>query len=396
MSQPPPYAPSHYFVSNAATLANFPGQALDIEFNGIKTTTDAIEANLKLIQRDDGALANQSVSADQLTDDLRLLVGDLTITSQVNASRDAAVASAAAAASSQTAAAGSATSASTSATNAAASATAAQGFVAGLAGSSVSSVAIATGSKSFTAQTGKQWAAGQFVTLSSNANSANYMHGSITSYNSGTGALVVNVLDIGGSGTFADWNIAISGSQGPIGQTGPSGAVGVSGTPSAGQIPSWTSATTLKGTTINGLVKGNGASDPTAAAAGADYVAPGTATAFTKQQSFTLATITDQATLSWDVSSAQKAKVTLGGNRTMGAVTNAVEGTTYSLWVIQDATGSRTISWTTTGAGSFDFGAGGAPTLTTTLNKADLLTFEAIAIGGTLKLRFSGIMRGFS
>lgn len=125
-------------------------------------------------------------------------------------------------------------------------------------------------------------------------------------------------------------------------------------------------------------------------------ISASTANAFTAQQYFTLATITDAANLAWTVSSGQKAKVTLGGNRTMNAVTGAVEGATYSLWVIQDGTGSRTISWTTSGAGSFDFGTVGAPTLTTTLNKADLLTFEAVTIAGTLKLRFSGIARGFA
>lgn len=54
---------------------------------------------------------------------------------------------------------------------------------------------------------------------------ANYMHGTVTSYNAGSGALVVNVLDIGGSGTLNDWNIAITGTQGP---QGPSGAGNVS------------------------------------------------------------------------------------------------------------------------------------------------------------------------
>jgi hypothetical protein len=114
------------------------------------------------------------------------------------------------------------------------------------------------------------------------------------------------------------------------------------------------------------------------------------------QQGFPLSTLTDAANIDWNTRTAQKAKVTLAGNRTMNAVTNAAEGTTYTLWVIQDATGSRTLSWTTSGAGSFDFGAAGAPTLTTTANQADILMFEAISIGGTLKLRYCGIMKGYS
>lgn len=340
--------------------------------------------------------------------------------------------------------------ATTQAGNAATSATQAQGYVVGLSGTSTTSLLIATGSKSFTTQSGKLWVAGQFVTASSNANSANYMHGSVTSY-SGT-SLIVNVLDIGGSGTLADWNITISGtqgSQGIQGPTGPSGAVGVSGTPTVNQFTTFTNATTIQGTSLTGLVKGNGASAPTAAVsatdyapattgtailkassggfanavsgtdyqapigtisgiakgnganlltaatAGTDYVSPTVATAFSAQQYFTIATITDAANLAWTVSSGQKGKVTLGGNRTMNAVTGGVEGATYSLWVLQDATGSRTISWTTTGSGSFDFGTAGAPTLTTTASRGDLLTFEAISLNGTFKLRFIGIMRGF-
>lgn len=116
----------------------------------------------------------------------------------------------------------------------------------------------------------------------------------------------------------------------------------------------------------------------------------------TGQSVIPLQTLTDAANIDWNCNSGAKAKVTLGGNRTVNAVTNATEGATYLLWVIQDVTGSRTLSWTTSGAGSFDFGADGAPTLTTTASKADLVTFEAISIGGTLKLRFAGIKKGFT
>ena len=66
------------------------------------------------------------------------------------------------------------------------------------------------------------------------------------------------------------------------------------------------------------------------------------------------------------------------------------------MWIVQDATGSRTLTWTTTGAGSFDFGAAGSPTLSTAGNSADLLSFEAISIAGTLKLRYAGIAKGFA
>ncbi len=183
---------------------------------------------------------------------------------------DAAAASAAAALVSQNSATASASSASTSAANA-------LNYINGLFATSTTSLLIATGSKAFTIQTGKNMTPGQFLTAASNANSANYMHGVITSYNSGTGALVLNVLDIGGSGTLADWNLAVSGTQGPQGIQGipgTNGAVAVSGTPTVNQFANWVDATTVKGTSITGLVKGNGASVPAAAVAGTDYLAP--------------------------------------------------------------------------------------------------------------------------
>lgn len=78
-------------------------------------------------------------------------------------------------------------------------------------GTSATSLAIGTGTKNFTASTGKLWNAGQFVIAASDADEANYMIGQVTSYNSVTGALaiVVPTGGTGGSGTFADWVISL-------------------------------------------------------------------------------------------------------------------------------------------------------------------------------------------
>jgi hypothetical protein len=100
--------------------------------------------------------------------------------------------------------------------------TAAQNYAAALKGTSTSSILIGTGSKTFVTQAGKQFASGQFVLIVSDANPANYMHGQVTSY-IGT-SLVVNVIDVGGSGTLTDWTISVSGSRGAIGETGAEGA----------------------------------------------------------------------------------------------------------------------------------------------------------------------------
>jgi hypothetical protein len=49
-------------------------------------------------------------------------------------------------------------------------------------------------------------------------------------------------------------------------------ALNVNGTPSANQFTTWQSSTAIQGVTITGLVKGNGASAPTAAVANTDYL----------------------------------------------------------------------------------------------------------------------------
>ncbi|WP_340265402.1 tail fiber domain-containing protein [Sphingobium mellinum] len=75
---------------------------------------------------------------------------------------------------------------------------------------SSSSVAIGTGSKSFTASTGSLLQVGQWVIVASTASPSNYMIGQVTAYNSGTGALTVNVTATAGSGTIASWRIALA------------------------------------------------------------------------------------------------------------------------------------------------------------------------------------------
>jgi len=75
---------------------------------------------------------------------------------------------------------------------------------------SSSSVAIGTGSKSFTATTGRLLKPGQFVSIASASGPGNAMLGTVTSYDAGTGALVVNVTAVTGSGTKTDWVIALA------------------------------------------------------------------------------------------------------------------------------------------------------------------------------------------
>lgn len=109
------------------------------------------------------------------------------------------------------------------ATQAAASAATAAGYVAALTSTSTTSLLIATGAKVFTTQASKAYVPGQFISAVSAANNANFMHGTVTTYTGTT--LTINVTDIGGSGTLADWQISISGSQGSAGATGAAGTI---------------------------------------------------------------------------------------------------------------------------------------------------------------------------
>jgi hypothetical protein len=84
------------------------------------------------------------------------------------------------------------------------------------------------------------------------------------------------------------------------------------------------------------------------------------------------ATLTDGTTITWDVSTSPVAKVTLGGARTLSAPTNGAAGQFISITVIQDGTGSRTLTWNS----AYEFTADTAPTLTTTINKADIFVFK--------------------
>ena len=105
----------------------------------------------------------------------------------------------------------------------------------------------------------------------------------------------------------------------------------------------------------------------------------------------TEATLTDGSTVAWDVSVSPIAKLTLGGNRTLSAPTNAVGSGQYiSLLVIQDGTGSRTLTWNA----AYEFTADTAPTLTTTASKGDLFTFRYngskwLEVGRNLNLTLS-------
>ena len=84
------------------------------------------------------------------------------------------------------------------------------------------------------------------------------------------------------------------------------------------------------------------------------------------------ATLTDASTISWNALTQPVAKVTLGANRTLGAASGGVAGQFVSLLIIQDGTGSRTVTFNA----AYEFKDDTAPTLTTTAAKGDLFVFR--------------------
>jgi len=84
------------------------------------------------------------------------------------------------------------------------------------AGTSTTNRTLAVGALAWTTQTGLSLTAGQPITVYNTV--GKYAYGKVQSYNSGTGALVVDVTFIRGSGSASSWEIHVAGQPGPAGQ----------------------------------------------------------------------------------------------------------------------------------------------------------------------------------
>ncbi|MDA9947363.1 hypothetical protein N9C53_01560 [bacterium] len=85
-------------------------------------------------------------------------------------------------------------------------------------------------------------------------------------------------------------------------------------------------------------------------------------------------TLSDGANIAWNVINSPVAKVTLGGNRNLSAPSGSTPaaGQFVSLLVIQDGTGSRTLTFNAV----YEFTTDTAPTLTATANLGDVFVFR--------------------
>ena len=80
----------------------------------------------------------------------------------------------------------------------------------GTSATSATSLTIGTGSRSLTIQAGKSLVVGMSVKIAYTNTGTDWMHGDITSYDSNTGVLVVNVTLANGSGVQSAWTISLS------------------------------------------------------------------------------------------------------------------------------------------------------------------------------------------
>lgn len=78
---------------------------------------------------------------------------------------------------------------------------------------SSTSLTIGTGTQSLVVEAGKSFVIGQPLLIANSAAPANWMHGQVTSYNATSGALVVSVTTIQGSGTASAWSVSVTSAQ---------------------------------------------------------------------------------------------------------------------------------------------------------------------------------------
>lgn len=96
-----------------------------------------------------------------------------------------------------------------------------------------------------------------------------------------------------------------------------------------------------------------------------------TAVNFTVPLPGTVTVLTDGATITPDLAVNNVFSVTLGGARTMANPTNMVNSLSGSIFIIQDGSGNRTLSW-----GSYwKWPNGTTPTLSTGANAIDRIDF---------------------
>jgi hypothetical protein len=104
--------------------------------------------------------------------------------------------------------------------------------------------------------------------------------------------------------------------------------------------------------------------------------------AWTAGQSSTPVALTSGSTITPNFSSGNIFTVILTGNATLANPSNLVAGQCGQIFIIQDGTGSRTLSYGT----QWNFPGGTPPTLTTNANATDVLSFCSWSNGSSTQI----------
>ena len=225
-------------------------------------------------------------------------------------------------------------------------------------------------------------------------NSKTYIIKNSVSYNDATDAVILKVagntgVTIGGASTAlfvtngttvlpvaqtTFTNITASGNLAVLGTTSLSGAVNIVGNAAVGGTLTVAGAVSLASTlSVGGAA--NFAS--TVTVVGAAHFAS-TVTVSGKGKFMTgafapVVTLTDAASVVPNLNTSNVFAVTLAGNRTLAAPTNTSTniGATGHIFIVQDATGGRTLSYNT----AYQFPDGDVPVLTSTSGAVDVLFY---------------------
>lgn len=253
----------------------------------------------------------------------------------------------------------------------------AQAYAAAMSGevfspTSASNVAIADGLQVFVLdQTDVLLHEGQTVVVAYEAAPSNQMTGVIQSLVDQTLTVLVSSHAIpNGAGPYASWRISLS-AVADNGAVQPTRQVLAAGLASGGGDLSADRTITVPAAVAADIRAGTDATKAVTSAALA------TSAAFTA--------LTDAATVAWNtITQGFNARVTLGGNRLIGAPTGLQDGLSYVLLIVQDATGSRVPSFDAI----WDWGSVGAPTLNTVAGKSDTVVALYNAARGKLEASF--------
>tara|TARA_R110002049_G_scaffold198681_4_gene368759 strand:+ start:299 stop:832 length:534 start_codon:yes stop_codon:yes gene_type:complete len=109
---------------------------------------------------------------------------------------------------------------------------------------------------------------------------------------------------------------------------------------------------------------------------------------FTAGQRGEITTLTSGSTVTPDFAASNNFTLTLGASLTIANPTNLVVGQSGSIFLIQDGTGSRTITW----GSHFDWAGGSAPDISSTAGYVDRLDYivrTTTSIHGVITLYYS-------